>query len=102
MRSAADRKQDQVRDRQESSDSAKVSQAPLTVSSTPGYGPGDEVMVLDDVTPLSASWMASLAEHDLRLVEALLAVLKAKRTDNSIKKISAQISDDLEWDDHKG
>lgn len=94
MRLAANKIEDQVTDRWKTTDST-TSNRSVTAGS---YRPGDEVVVLDDVTPLSAGWMSTLAEHDLRLIEALLAVLEAKQTDNSIKKISAQIVDELDWE----
>lgn len=58
--------------------------------------PDDEVALLDDLTPPPDSRKSTLSDPDLRLVEALLAVLQARRTDNSIKSIRAQVRNELD------
>jgi hypothetical protein len=54
----------------------------------------DGIVILDDVVSSSTS---VLADNDLRLIKALQAVLEARRIDNSVKNMRAQISDELEW-----
>jgi len=57
-------------------------------------GSTSDVVVLDDLVIPRAS---ALTEEDSRLIKALEAVLEARRTDSSVKTMSVQISDELEW-----
>jgi hypothetical protein len=61
-------------------------------------GVADKVVLLDDVMPRSGHDKKALSDSDLRLVEALQAVLEAGQTDISIKSIRAQIGQELDWD----
>jgi len=58
----------------------------------------DGVVVLNDIVPDLGLGKATMAIHDLRIIEAYQAVLKARRTEHSIKIIREQIIDELDWE----
>lgn len=58
----------------------------------------DGVVVLNDVVPDLGLGNATMAIHDLRIIEAYQAVLKARQTEHSIKIIREQIIDELDWE----
>ena len=58
----------------------------------------DRVVIVDDVTPCYSSGDLTLEDRDMRLLEALLGVLEARRSDRLIKEITTAVSNELEWD----
>lgn len=58
----------------------------------------DNTIVLNDSAPDLRYGKPALAIRDLRILEAFQAVLNARQTENSIKVIREQISDELDWE----